>query len=335
LCLVLLRVASRCVRNRVFGAQCESEHGRHMLLDRYTNKQHGHHGHQHTWRHAICEAEDDACSIMASFVVQELVMMCLFRREKHTLLHQHDSDSIRRLCVAQGICALLIVSITYARRYLDRKFNQAASNPLSPYSRLLSSVQIMVAMAMSWLALYLFFWITADLFPTIEHEFIEIISAAILTASAILGIMVMDKFADKVDEFEATMQQEDVALNQVDDQEDDPVIRMTSSSISDDALKHALDLQNLEKALRMLIDGFALAVGLAWEKAFHAALETVVDTVEVSKHHQVISRFAMAFLSSLLMLPIWLKFIVPMARRSVQEFQRHIDFDKEELLVNG
>jgi hypothetical protein len=259
----------------------------------------------------------------------------LFEQRKDELLANHTWSDVYTLGAAQGVCILLLTLFTYARRSLDRKFQEMASNPISPYSRALSSIQIIIAMTMSWSALYLFFWITADLFE-VDHHFVEIISAAVLTGFAIIGILVLDAVADKVEESSIP----DFESETIDESSTSGLPKKKQSVAGDvlgaavdihqEALKQALDLKNMEQALRTLIDSFALAVGLAWEKAFHAALVTVVMNVPFSKHHRVIANFSMALFSCTLMLPIWLKFMVPMAQRSVSDFENHMKLERDQ-----
>jgi len=84
---------------------------------------------------------------------------------------------------------------------------------------------------------------------------------------------------------------------------------------------------NLEKAIRSIISSFALAVGLAWEGAFVVAMGTLVDAVPlpIIQQHLFIAQAVIAFVSFVLMLPVWLKHVSPKARMSVMAHGAVID----------
>merc|ERR1712151_725072 len=149
-----------------------------------------------------------------------------------------------------------------------------------------------------------------NIFPGISEEFDEIISAAILTASAILGIILLDRCADKVEQTSK-----------------DPVelASFPLQGIMLGAEARKLQVSNLEKAIRSIINSFALAVGLSWEKAFHAALETVIKSNPIMDKHYVISQVLLAFGNCVLIMPVWLSFIVPMAKKTWQDHQKLMD----------
>uniref|UniRef100_A0A7S3MFD2 Uncharacterized protein n=1 Tax=Spumella elongata TaxID=89044 RepID=A0A7S3MFD2_9STRA len=91
-----------------------------------------------------------------------------------------------------------------------------------------------------------------------------------------------------------------------------------------DALSQAFDVGQMERAIRVIIGAFALAVGLAWEKAFHASLEVVVESVEVLASHYVYAQIAIAAVNSIIIMPPWLKFIVPNAKKTSKQHQELI-----------
>jgi len=94
-------------------------------------------------------------------------------------------------------------------------------------------------------------------------------------------------------------------------------------SVTDVAATSLMETKNLEKAIRSIIGSFALAVGLGWENSFHAATHTVVDTIPVQlfQDYKVITKTGIAVFSFLLMLPVWLRHIVPKAELPVTAFQ--------------
>jgi len=311
------------------------------------------------WFEKVCEAEDDACSIISSYAIMQAIMKLLFPVESN----EHSLEDIRTISLAELACILALVGVTYWRKFVEGK-NQDKGFALTIQSRAVNSVQITVAMTMSWLALHWFFWMTAYWWPGVEHEFMEIISAAVLTVVSIVGILVLDKVADKTstepDKASTDKLIEPDGQEQTDESKESkrPMVESKDRSTSDpmctspsarspsmdvanaiadmgdvgnQVMKEALDLDNLEKALRVLIDALSLAVGLSWEHAFHAALHTIVMSNVVMQKHQISANFIMAAASFLLMLPVWLKIIAKMANRPAKWFQDNMDAEEKRL----
>merc|ERR1719233_1778550 len=89
------------------------------------------------------------------------------------------------------------------------------------------------------------------------------------------------------------------------------------------------DTDNMERAIRTVIGALALAVGLSWEKAFHAALTTVIETTPAMKKHFVLSEGALAAANCLLIMPAWLMFVVPKAKRTPHDHHRLLDEERK------
>lgn len=252
-----------------------------------------------------------------SYMVKVLVMHHTFGESAHELVERHSAYDLKLLLVAQLGFIVTLVGLTYWRRGLDRG-NFAADVPTSSYMRYMNCLNIVVAMSMSWLSLVFFNCLTMRMFPGISEEFDEIISAAALTVSAIGGIIALDLCADKVDE---AAKEEAEKMSYIAQQ----------NMMAGVAGKQALEVStNLEKAIRTLISSFALAVGLSWEKAFHAALHTVIASNETMSQHYVISQALLALGNFILIAPVWLSFIVPMAKKTVQDHQTMMELSKRQ-----
>lgn len=298
------------------------------------------------WREAVCEAEDEACSIIGSFMIKVMLMYMMFGAGQEELLKRHKFTvhQFWQLFMASGCLMIILILMTCWRSRLDK-----SSKPLMPtsrYMRWLNSTQATLAMCMSWLALAMFIYGTTVWFPHVGEEFTNIINAAILTVCSLVGIILFDLCADKASE---RAQLEEKEVKQRESGKERESLQGTKGSAEQQhglgrfSLRHVqgeakhgcavddsvtallealpdvttvtLSASNLEKAIRTLIESFSLAIGLAWEKAFDAALETVVNSQPTMRANALWSKCALAALSYLLMMPIWLKFIVPMARK--------------------
>merc|ERR1712032_549093 len=142
------------------------------------------------WREAVCEAEDHGCSIFMSYMVKVLVMKHMFGHY-HLHLEEHSKYDVVKLFVAQLVFIGALVAFTYWRRSLHHD-KYAHDHATSIQVRSMSSLNTIISMSMSWLAFVFFHCLTMHLFPGISEEFGNIVSAAILTACAIVCIIVLD-----------------------------------------------------------------------------------------------------------------------------------------------
>jgi hypothetical protein len=311
--LYIFRFAARTFRDTIFGVGEGMAHKR--LNAMLANGRLRSEAETEEWREAACEAEDDGCSIFLSYMVNVLVMTHLFGPHYlHSLFHEHTARDLQVLVGAQLTFIGALVLLTYWRRGLDQT-TEADDVSTSAYARNMSCLNITVSMSMSWMSQTFFMVFTLTIFPGISHEFDEIVSAAILTASAIVGIIVLDLFADKVVDDGSPVPGNSQLL---------PVNQVPG------ALNPIGDVTNLEKALRTVIDGFSLAVGLSWEKAFHAAISTVIKTTPGMGKHYVISQGLLAVGNCILIMPVWLAFIVPMAKKSLHYHEENMRLSRQE-----
>lgn len=83
----------------------------------------------------------------------------------------------------------------------------------------------------------------------------------------------------------------------------------------------------IEKALRAIIVGFSLLVGLCWEKAFDSAEEAVVEGFGITAAHKVITKILVATITAIAVIPAWLRFMVPMAKMHWREHKAIMDME--------
>jgi len=321
------------------------------------------------WAGSACDAEDEASCIVSSFVVQELFIKTLFSGKAEEGMQKLSDSEVAWLSGAVCTCFLGVIVTTYLIKFHERVRNAGATGKSSEspvLERWVNNVRSTTAMSTSWLLLRLCSATAVRLFNNFDTHFLEVISAFLLTALAILAIILLDQLADKIQEQgdgsnahtesarvvqETTWQKmsswlrapqppppqeqglpPDSALNSAASD-----IAASAVELGNTAVKNFMETQNLEKAIRSIISSFALAVGLAWEHAFHAATHTVIETVPVDflKDNKLISRTGVAALSFILMLPVWLKHIAPKAELHVTQFQQLMDKEKKVMENEG
>lgn len=85
-----------------------------------------------------------------------------------------------------------------------------------------------------------------------------------------------------------------------------------------------------ERALRRVIDGFGLLVGLCWDRAFDASDETLVEGNSLGRRHPAVAKFGLCVLLVSLVLPAWMWYIVPKARLGWRDHHAEMVSQEEE-----
>jgi len=299
---------------------------------------------QAKWREMAIEAEDDASAIVQSFMITEVVMVSLFAGEAEEAMAKHTRADIFKMAAVESVCLLLLVVAEYAQKLAEKKVDKKTAEAGKIHERVVENGSATLAMTMSWLALIFFFWLSAECFKGIDEHFIQIISAGILTACSLIGIIVLDFFADKFQEnaaekkehrktiaakklshmagtFAGTVAGSFKSFASGSKKEEKPSSSSASQIPTEELATEFMDLGNLAKGIRAIISGIALSVGLAWEHAFHAATDTVIETNQTLHQYGILSKMLIAGASVALMAPVWLKFIVNMARKTVEDHE--------------
>lgn len=315
------------------------------------------------WLKEVHEAEDEACSILASYMIQCTLVYAAV--QKRGDVFGHTKKDVRRLLFSEVLVFLVFLCTVCLmwrlpgwlrlrsgaelhERGQDVGHRRSRTDASWARARLAQCGQMALAMSLSWIGLEDLFWVVARHFPQIGTQFVQISSAFILTLGAIVGIILLDCAADRVypdalaaakrasksTEESRRARRRAVAAAEVRaltglsnpgsqrvvmaSEEEPPILEPILDVEEDRELLIAKEeLAKIEKFIRMLIDTFALAVGLSWEHAFHAALTTIIEASPWMEQHFVISKCTLAFGSCALMFPAWLSFIVPPARKTV------------------
>jgi len=93
--------------------------------------------------------------------------------------------------------------------------------------------------------------------------------------------------------------------------------------------RHLHNSRNTEKALRTVIAGLGIVIGLSWEIAFNVAEETIALQMNVFKKHPVLMKNGVAMALVAFILPGWMKFIAPMSLMHRDWHQKRIDQELE------
>lgn len=180
-------------------------------------------------------------------------------------------------------------------------------------------------MVISWLALFLGtdlweVWLHGT--PLSSPEMAEVFNAFSLTVTAVLFICFLDKLADYVKHKmpKVTIKALDADISK----------QLSQKSEEETKVQHAN--APLEKAVRKVIESFGILVGLCWEKACHAAMETMIESTPMLNEHRVISNAMAACILAGFIFPAWYYYVAPMAYKSVAEHEAVIQLKYLEAL---
>lgn len=282
-----------------------------------------HSGHVHSWEHVVMEAEDEAWGILLSFVIAATIFQNTVEFEEEHIMEAGSMDSIIKVFGVAIVVMLFLLLATWLRQ----KGGEWEKNTF--LKRLVKCIQQTAGMTLSWMGVWIFEWV-----PTVYFQWrypdrhpdlhlVDILSAAILTVAAVICILILDKLADKVVEHP-----NDGAASETPRGAEDALLRHSSvanANVFAGVKLGKQDIANLESSFRTLIEAICLAVGIAWEKAFHAALIDIIEENESLGRCKAVSHLFLVFCCFLLMLPQWLKIILPKAKMDDKGHQAMID----------
>jgi len=312
---------------------------------------------------AIEEGQIDAIVLTMSFIVNQLICQwALDGRLPH--LHGKQSDirwrDVRYMtCVALGFLVVYGFTIIAKKRYGNSGSGQEQKEPKDI---LLSIVEQWLAMSMSWCVQWGSLWSMQLLFSSVHEvtaELTHVINAFFVSFMCVLMIVVVDKIADRLEDPQGQKDARRTILK-VDRAITGPlhdggkVVKHAAttsdlegisptSSVTATAFHHLeqMGLKQVENAevgsgLRGVIVAIGLLVALSWDKAFDAAMETVVEGMSMASEqgglgsHEVVYKCALGLMMLAFVLPAWYWYIVPQAMPKGGEDEEHTARDPEQ-----
>mmetsp|Transcript_9273 Transcript_9273/g.16711 ORF Transcript_9273/g.16711 Transcript_9273/m.16711 type:complete len:679 (-) Transcript_9273:31-2067(-) len=306
------------------------------------------------WRESIEEGEDDATALILSYLLQQVIAQAITGQ-----LHSHHSVESELLAQqeifgAAVVFAVLLMILTVVRADSDDNHNSARSSSASLGSnnrrdcckRVLEWLQTFCSMSMGWCLLRAGVWTIGSVFP-VSSAMTQVLNAFVMSGVVVVLTIALDKCADMMVASQEWRRQRTGGLrtNSSTEYSNTP----TSDDDQGEAVGHQQSLSlhvavhmeggialwgtQVEKSLRAIISGFGLAVAICWEHAFEAAGETMMKHTAYVEDHPAIAKGIMAAFVALVVLPAWVAYIVPMARKSWSDHQASINM--ESLLAGG
>lgn len=270
------------------------------------------------WGEELSEVEDDSMGLILSFLVRQIALFSICHRMlpiRGDPSFLPSASQIANLAL-WSLAFMVLMLITATVRHHLRKINFL--DKLSWGKHLSETWECTCAMTMSLCLCRVGEWSMRNLVR--EPAMCLVASAAATTTIVLVAIVVLDKVADKLTpekrvsaqvrkSFESELQKTSVSE-----------MAWAGTNVSS---KHVLQMQ--EHSLRKIIEALGLAVGLSWERAFHAAEETLIDGIPVAHAHVVVSKALFATILLMVVFPAWLWYIIPKARLTEEDHQTIMD----------
>mmetsp|Transcript_74694 Transcript_74694/g.139436 ORF Transcript_74694/g.139436 Transcript_74694/m.139436 type:complete len:695 (+) Transcript_74694:70-2154(+) len=278
------------------------------------------------WIEEVEEAEDDATALIFSFLAAQLIVW--WKTGKMPEM-EPDFDNIP----AEGdvewmflpVCASLFVLgvLTHFKKKcpnfeeLGEDSNDHMRRVTRMLRRMVDALQTFCAMTMSWCVLRMGQWQLQIFFADSRMglpSMIGILNAIFLTGLSCIMIFFLDQLADKLGQMHGGGDLDDEAEPLVPAAQQ-PSSRPADNQLSEEAARKD-HLQRWVAAVRKIIDGFGLLVGLCWERATDAAIEAIVEDVDALKERPVVAKTAAAVIVTAMIFPAWIWYIVPVAKKT-------------------
>ena len=264
------------------------------------------------WRHLALEFETEASSMYLSFCTSQFLLLIVVKHmaPMHYSAEKYPSSDIRNcFFLFLGLLALLTFG-TWIRNKLREKMDKLGKGA----EHAAEWLQMYTTMTTTWVLLRVFIWGVKAGLPK-APDLVQVVTAAVVTMFGIVAIIGIDKVADNLG----------VLYNLYEQDKDGNRVPHLSPSDADE-VKSPEDV--MEKALRDLIAGISLLVGVSWERAFEAANYGIVDGTPALADHPVVSFIVLMFVLVSIVIPAWKMYIVPMAAMKWEEHSIAMSLEK-------
>jgi len=314
------------------------------------------------WREGVCEAEDEAAVLIMSFLSSQALILWLTNElmPLQGIVRERPNMKVIKILVLSLVFMMLlfVTSVWRSRIPTSTEFGNI-NDPTSLYMRAVRGVQNFWGCCMSWCLLRAGEWVLHGAMS--DHSILKMVNAILMTGIAIVSILGLDALADWMrpeQDRKASYKprlahglgirpgsslfgtptnpnpqlrrqaQSDWSL-EADKPLKDRVgeLQWSLKDKLDELHETTLNLSNLERAVRTLINGMGLLVGMCWEKAFDSSNETIIHGAEVMRGHVIRGEVLMALGTMLLVLPAWVWFIAPSASKHWREHMQIMEIE--------
>jgi len=298
------------------------------------------------WRESIEEGEDDATALILSYLLQQVIAHAITGRR--TSLHSVEDEVLaqQEIFGAALIFALLLMVLTIVRADSDDAQTVTRQSSLQLQyeprrdckKRVLEWLQTFCSMSMGWCLLRAGVWTIGSLVEA-SPSMTQVLNAFIMSGVVVVLTILLDKCADTM------VYVQDVRRQRRNNTMQGGSYFAPSTSEDGEAGTNQgggrascfiqLNLEGgvahwgtqIEKSLRAIISGFGLAVAICWEHAFEAAGQTMLENTAYVEDHPAIAKGLLAGFVAAVVLPAWVLYIVPMARKSWSDHQASIHME--------
>lgn len=298
------------------------------------------------WVEGVKDGEDDAITICLSYLTEQTITLGITGRA-HSMDtffgRKHSWEDIGHLSLAAGIfmVLLMIVSIIRAKAKIKQEKHKGILYFLCSKDggeRMLNLLQTFTSFTMGWTVLRIAYWMVTKN-PSIDSHLTTSAAAFGISALSVIAVIGLDRIADALGAQEPSPLIRSSTVNRDQTRALRSSLRESEENDEEDGINVFVveELQemvpstrHLEDAVRTVITGFALTTGIAWEKAFDEALETIVKGVEYFNTHSVVCAIGLALVVVMIVLPPWLLYIVPSANKNELDHEAEIQLELAE-----
>eukprot|EP00927_Polykrikos_kofoidii_P016904 TRINITY_DN17676_c0_g1_i1.p1 TRINITY_DN17676_c0_g1~~TRINITY_DN17676_c0_g1_i1.p1 ORF type:complete len:700 (+),score=118.44 TRINITY_DN17676_c0_g1_i1:144-2243(+) len=296
----------------------------------------------HNWVAEAEEAEDEAAVLILSFLAIQCVCFCVAGQLP-------TMEGEEPVYIQWEVQALFFVAMLFLVILLAATWIRASRKAQGYMKRMTKNGHNFISMSMCWCLQRMTEW-QMELWLKDEKHLAGVLAAFATTVLSVLIILVLDAIADRLRDLnvEAPVDASADAVSNAGSHTgggrvSTPVTTRSRSTrasrgtatgrrgrlFTNFSVQDVRDQRQWEKAIRTIIAGFGLLVGLSWDKAFDVADITIVEGMPLLSKNPVSSRILIAIALVCFVLPAWLKFIVPMAVKDEAELKECIELEIE------
>lgn len=300
------------------------------------------------WTEMVVEGEDEAFALAIGFLVTQVILFNItgILQPMHGVTKNHTMEEVHHLFAWVLVFVVVLVILSWSRSQLNKERESIEVGGCTA-ERVVSFSQHLSAFIASWLLLKAFEWMMSIVFKNMALGMM--VNAFVVTLISIFAILILDRWADKLQKDEVDQPTENPVVAGVDEEEQPSYTRDNSGASrgSREGSRHlhstvvgvaqmfhgeALDKSNHARALRTIMEAFSFLTGLSWEKAFDSANATLVVGVPSFSHHRVLSKVGISVSLVCLVLPAWLWYVVPKAMKGWKWHRDNINKERGDRL---
>jgi len=287
------------------------------------------------WIEELIDAEDEAAALCISFLIMQVFVQSVLGHIA-PIEGDHDIHSLHSvLNMGKWTLAVLgaVVCTSMMRAYGLLYCIKVTSieDETRPLARLSTFQHLTATLLLCWCFWRTISWVVKVYFT---HAASKVITAGALTIHAVVTLICLDCFADRLRRKAQASKAEsnntppmnftESVLSTPGQEEDYRIV--SPLALCREFYQRGFFSDNFhnERTIRSLMGSLGFLVGIVWEKAIGAAEEVIISS-DISKEHPVAAKMLMAVVITAIVLPGWMMYIAPKATMTEKQHRQMID----------